>query len=273
MNYNDNRSLIGIITGMERSGTTVLHNLINSHSQITSGFECGILLGTLNNFEQNEPFGVWMRQNRYQFGLEYNKYLDDIKDMTYKEVYQYIGKNKGSHGGHFQSIMHKSKYFIDKTPRYIYELESVIKKIEGIYIPIIIILKDFDYIYFSQVYKRNQDINEFTENIEKCIKTMEFLENNFYSNIYLFQCADAVKDKKKLASRLMNILKEYTPNLEEEELSFERWKKKLVVDEKDELYPYRHWTDVYFIKVPIPLNLQELKEKYNKLLFKLKMEI
>ena len=130
MNYNDNRSLIGIITGMERSGTTVLHNLINSHSQITSGFECGILLGTLKNFEQNEPFGIWMRQNRYHFGLERNKYLDDIKDMTYNEVYQYIGKNKGSHDGHFQSIMRKSKYFIDKTPRYIYELESVIKKID-----------------------------------------------------------------------------------------------------------------------------------------------
>jgi len=273
MNYNNNKSLIGIITGMERSGTTVLHNIINSHSQITSGFECGILLGTLKNFEQNEPFGIWMRQNRYQFGLEHNKYLDDIKDMTYKEVYQYIGKHKGSHEGHFQSIMRNSKYFIDKTPRYIYDLDSVINKIEGIDIPIIIILKNFDHIYFSQVYKRSQDINEFTENINKCIKTMEFLEKNFNSNIYLFWYNDAVKDKKKLASRLMNILKEYTPDLEEEELSFERWKKKIVVDEKNELYPYRHWHDDYLIKVDIPFHLHELKKKYNNLLFKLKMKI
>ena len=37
---------------MQHSGTTYLNNVINSHSRIMSGFECGILLGNINHFEQ-----------------------------------------------------------------------------------------------------------------------------------------------------------------------------------------------------------------------------
>jgi len=270
MEYDKN--VIAIITGMERSGTTVLHNLINSHSQITSGFECAILLGTLKTFETIDPFAMWLKNNRYQFGLPSN-YLDDIKNMTYKEVYQYINKNKGSYEGNFQNIMKNSEYFIDKAPRYIYELEEVIQKIKGIDIPIIIILKNFNNIYFSSVIKRNQNINEFTENIKKCIKTLELLEKNNYSYIYLLYYNDVIFDKKVTAAKLIKILKKYTPKLKEEILSIEKWNIKTKVDEENELYPYRYWRNIYLAEVEIPDNLKQLEEQYNNLLFKLKMDI
>ena len=56
-----NRKILAVVTGMQHSGTTYLNNIINSHSRIMSGFECGILLGELNNFENIQPFSEWLK--------------------------------------------------------------------------------------------------------------------------------------------------------------------------------------------------------------------
>ena len=58
-----------IVTGMERSGTTYLSRIIMSHPKIWSGFECGVLLGNINNFYKNKPFCEWIEKRGWHFGL------------------------------------------------------------------------------------------------------------------------------------------------------------------------------------------------------------
>ena len=43
-----------------------------------SGFECGILLGDLKNFEQVKPFSDWLKTGKTHFGLP-DDYLEKIK--------------------------------------------------------------------------------------------------------------------------------------------------------------------------------------------------
>ena len=55
------KKIIAVITGMQHSGTTYLNNVLNSHSRIMSGFECGILLGEVNEFHLIKPFSDWLK--------------------------------------------------------------------------------------------------------------------------------------------------------------------------------------------------------------------
>ena len=130
------RSIIGVITGMEHSGTTYLSNILNSHSMIMSGFECGILLENLAHFETVEPFSEWLKAGNLHFGLPHD-YLEKIKTMNYEQVYEYIGKTKGSHiDNDYQLLIRKVPYFVDKTPQYIYYLPKICQKVKDLQIPI-----------------------------------------------------------------------------------------------------------------------------------------
>ena len=68
----NDRKIIAIVTGMQHSGTTYLNNVINSHSRITSGFECGILFKNLKEFDTVKPFSEWLKTGKTHFGLPDN---------------------------------------------------------------------------------------------------------------------------------------------------------------------------------------------------------
>ena len=116
-----------IITGMERSGTTYISKLVNSHSNIFSGFECGILLEDLNKFDNCLPFSKWLAHPNFHFGLPKN-YLNEIKYYNYDNIYDYIYIHKGSYDDNIQKLIKKSDFFVDKTPRYIYHFEEIYNK-------------------------------------------------------------------------------------------------------------------------------------------------
>ena len=59
--------LVAIITGPEHNGTTYLKNLLDSHPEIFSGFETGILMH--DDFEKCLPFYNWVRGEGYHWGL------------------------------------------------------------------------------------------------------------------------------------------------------------------------------------------------------------
>ena len=62
--------LICIITGPERNGTTYLKSLIDSHPDIYSGFETGLLLN--KDFKSVKPFSEWIYHPNNQWGLSKN---------------------------------------------------------------------------------------------------------------------------------------------------------------------------------------------------------
>lgn len=82
------KKLICIITGIERSGTTILSKTIASHPDIYSGWECGVLLNDINNFNKVVPFYDWIVQSNENWGLSCNTRDNILMNCSsYQDVY------------------------------------------------------------------------------------------------------------------------------------------------------------------------------------------
>jgi hypothetical protein len=51
-----NREILCIVTGMEHSGTTHLSKILSAHPEIMSGFECGLLLSNIKDYQKVGPW-------------------------------------------------------------------------------------------------------------------------------------------------------------------------------------------------------------------------
>ena len=211
-----------IITGPEHSGTTIIHNIINSHPKINSGFECGILLEDLNKFHNVKPFSDWLSWGGWMFGLPDN-YKDDIKDMNYQQVYDYISKNKGKQDkGHEQKLIRSTPFYIDKTPRYIYNFEKIYKKIPY-KIPIFIIFKHYKNLFYSKVMKRKTPINSFLNEVRKMINSLLYIKKYKISNVFIFD-ENFLKNKDPYSKFIMNKL--IDEDISYQKISIELFRKK-----------------------------------------------
>lgn len=260
------KKIVAVITGMQHSGTTYLNNIINSHSRITSGFECGILLKNIKEFDTVKPFSDWLKTGKTHFGLP-DDYLDKIKNMNYEEVYAYIQKNKGSkNDSYIQTLLKKCPYFTDKTPAYIYEIESIHKKIETLNIPVIITLKKYDAIYYSWVIKRKISFDVFIFNIQNCIKSLTYILNNNCDDIYVYEYDDYILQKEVYNKHFMDIITKYNNKINIEKLFEEKYNGKMKVSEK-------YTNDSKFKDNIINIQVSEYQNIYNNLIDKLKIKL
>lgn len=257
--------LVAIVTGMQHSGTTYLNDVINSHSKITSGFECGILLKSLENFHTVSPFNVWLKTNSRHFGLPDN-YLSKIKKMTYSQAYEYIGKNKGSKDdSKYQKLVKHSPYFTDKTPAYIYEIQNIYIKTLPLSIPIFIVLKPYDEIYKSWVIKRGHPLSMLEQSLLKCIESLKFIEKTKKKNIYLFEYNDLMNKSEKYNQFIIHIIQKFNNKIELEKLSKERFNKKI---NNTSIYEGNNKK-----QKSVQIANSRYKNEYNRLLNKLKIKL
>tara|TARA_A100001015_G_C15039012_1_gene738283 strand:+ start:3351 stop:4142 length:792 start_codon:yes stop_codon:yes gene_type:complete len=261
------KRIIAVVTGMQHSGTTYLNNLLNSHSQVMSGFECGILLGNINEYHKIKPFSDWLTNDCSYFGLP-NNYLNEIKNKNYKQVYEYIHKNKGSkNNSNIQKLIKHSKYFTDKTPAYIYNIENINNKIFNLDIPIIITLKKYDEIYYSWVVKRNIGFNAFIKNLRQCTNSLRYIMKNKPKNIYLFEYNDYIQNKESYNKFFMDIILKHNKGINIEKLSEEKYNIK--INNKNNVYS----KDNKLKNNNFPKIEDELKNIYNNLINKLKIKL
>ena len=261
-----NRKIVAIVTGMQHSGTTYLNNVINSHPRIMSGFECGILLGNLRNFGNVKPFSDWLKEGNTHFGLPDN-YLDEIKNLNYKEVYEYIQKNKGGKNNClYQDLIKKCPNFTDKTPAYIYEIQNIYRKIGHLKIPIIIVLKKYDEVYYSWVIKRKLSFDMFISNLRLCIESLKFISQNPDAHIYLIEYNDLITKKKKYNAKIMDIICTFNKKIPRENLHKEKYNGKIKYDDK-----YKE--DKVSKTINVDTNNHELKELYNHLIDLVKIKL
>jgi hypothetical protein len=233
----ENNGVCAIVTGMEHSGTTYLNRVINSHSQIASPFECGILLGNLHNFQEILPFSTWLSNGGHHCGLP-ETVLDDISGLSYESAYQYIQKNKGTNATCMDDFR-SSTYFVDKTPRYIYFFEEIYTKIEHLHIPIFIVLKPFDQIYKSWCVNRKVAGANFSPKIKQVIDSLHFIESSKPHNVFIIDYNDMIDFEKEVSEFIMTKIQNFKPLLPTEKLSAMQF---------DELrsntyYPYDDWVE------------------------------
>ena len=254
-------NILAIITGPERNGTTYLSKLLCSIPDIYCGFETGLLLD--NDFKKCEPFNKWIHQGNEQWGVPNNIDFND-KKLTFDDKYRLLFNNKGKCSvlNIHQELIFKSKFIIDKTPRYIRNLQFVRKNSKEI--PILISIKYLKDYYISMCVKRNMDMNKFKQFYLKNIETLEWLKKEKPKNIYLFLYNDIIE--QSFGNKLKKIFSSKI-DLNNVNISYENYKKKIL--KKTKKFVYSDWKETPKTDIKILLDNKILK-KYDTLIDELK---
>ena len=254
-------NILAIITGPERNGTTCLSKLLCSIPDIYCGFETGLLLD--NDFKKCEPFNKWIHQGNEQWGVPNNIDFND-KKLTFDDKYKLLFNNKGKCSvlNIHQELIFKSKFIIDKTPRYIRNLQFVRKNSKEI--PILISIKYLKDYYISMCVKRNMDMNKFKQFYLKNIETLEWLKKEKPKNIYLFLYNDIIE--QSFGNKLKKIFSSKI-DLNNVNISYENYKKKIL--KKTKKFVYSDWKETPKTDIKILLDNKILK-KYDTLIDELK---
>jgi hypothetical protein len=131
-----------IVTGMEKSGTTILHQLLLNAPCMMGALESGFLMGaTPAEFRYVRPFYDWTKQSGKAgwYGL-----TNDMRDYItsapcFAEMYARVRRQSPLMTSLAEQCPRQSE-LVDKTPGYIYKLPRVMAQAPGV--PVVVIVKD-----------------------------------------------------------------------------------------------------------------------------------
>ena len=90
------KPLVGIVTGIPNSFTTVVSQLLHCHPNVAAGVECGMLLSNIHDFNEIEPFWDWLVSGE-KWGWCLNK-VDRNKLLSaknFEHAYEILNEIKG----------------------------------------------------------------------------------------------------------------------------------------------------------------------------------
>ena len=249
-----------VITGPERSGTTLIEKIVCSADNIFSGFECGILLS--RNFSNDicRPFNEWIYHHNYHWGLDQNHPIVNGPDFAQK--YETLYKYKGSDYKHcgIQRLIKNSSMIVDKTPRYFKRFKYVHPRIPKD-IPVIVTIKTLKEDFTSVCVKRKHITYKkfYTQRYLPQLKTLKYIlsktmSQKHYSNLYLFKYCDPDLDIPKLQTSIQYILRKRHPAISD--LDINKYEEKLKLSGADP-EPYANYS-------PEEINFPE--EKYRSVI-------
>ena len=123
--------LKAIICGYEKSGTTLLNELLRRHPSLDSGFECGFLLGdSPRQFKTIMPYYGFF-QSKWKMKNTDMRYICDTD--SWGECYRRARERS-------PIIVDKNVFLFDKTPIYMLHLSAVLDKVP--HIPCVVNVRD-----------------------------------------------------------------------------------------------------------------------------------
>ena len=123
--------LCAIVCGFEKSGTTLLNEILRRHPALDSGHEVGVFLGTSpKEFSSHQPYYAFFRKS-WRLSRDQMQYVCDTEDWgTF-----YCRARELS-----PLIADKNVWLFDKTPIYMRYLDDVLSK--AVDIPCIVNVRD-----------------------------------------------------------------------------------------------------------------------------------
>ena len=123
--------LVAILCGFEKSGTTLLNEILRRHPKLDSGFECGFLLGdSPRQFPDKKPYHGFF-QSKWKMTNTDMKYICDTDGWG--ECYRRVRERS-------PIIEDKDVFLFDKTPIYMLHLSAVLDKAP--HIPCVVNVRD-----------------------------------------------------------------------------------------------------------------------------------
>lgn len=128
---NTRTPLIGVFCGFEKSGTTVLNEVLRGHPDVFSGHEIGVLLAdTPRDFPKIQPYFNFFCKT-WELEKEVAMCCCDV--LGWMEFYSRLRS--------VSPLVEKQNASIfDKTPRYMIDLDNVLNKVPGL--PCVVNVRD-----------------------------------------------------------------------------------------------------------------------------------
>ncbi|MFO7551193.1 MAG: sulfotransferase [Haliea sp.] len=156
--------LCAIICGFEKSGTTLLNEILRQHPNLDSGHEVGVLLGeSPRNFRTKQPYYAFFKKS-WRLDSEQLEFICDTEDWG--EFYR-RARNISP------LIADKTTKIFDKTPIYMLYLNDVMSRVPSL--PCVVNVRDPRALMYSWA-----NWSGHAENPER------WLEENFESNCNRF---------------------------------------------------------------------------------------
>ena len=125
------RPLCAIVCGFEKSGTTLLNEILRRHPALDSGHAVGVLLGdSPRDFKSHQPYYGFFR-NSWRLSREDAQYICDTSDWG---TFYQRARDKSP------LIVDKDVWLFDKTPIYMRYLDDVLGKAFGV--PCVVNVRD-----------------------------------------------------------------------------------------------------------------------------------
>lgn len=123
--------LKAIVCGYEKSGTTLINEILRRHPDLDSGFECGFLLGdSPRDFPKIQPYFSFFKST-WELTSDDMNYICDTDQ--WEECYRRARERA-------PFIVNKNTWLFDKTPKYMQHLPDVLGKVQGI--PCVVNVRD-----------------------------------------------------------------------------------------------------------------------------------
>ncbi len=197
--------LVAIICGFEKSGTTLLNEILRRHPDLDSGFEGGLLLGNSpRDFRYYQPYYAYFRRT-WKLSREDVLYICDTD--AWSESYRRARER-------CPFITNKKSFIFDKTPIYMRHLSEVLAKVPGV--PAIVNVRDPRALFLSWAnWSGHRDdaenwlVENFSDNVERYRGYAEgYLEAKakFPDRIFLNQFERMCHAKKLQLDKIFNFI-------------------------------------------------------------------
>lgn len=201
----ENREILCVVTGMEHSGTTYLSKILSAHPEIMSGFECGLLLSNIKDYQKVGPWYTWMQDSADtgQWGILPKNMKKICNADTYYEAYHLIKQYSGDNGSEkIKNLFRNASYIIDKTPAYVYSLETIMGKIN---VPFLVVRKDIVTQYKSYK-KRGQALHFFVMLYMSYMSSLKKALEKYPDRVMVIDHGELLKDKPSILKKVYAFL-------------------------------------------------------------------
>ena len=168
-----NSPLLGIITGMEHSGTTAMAQLVISNCvTVNAGFEIGVLLcpNSPHEFCHQGRFYDWLCEptKNGHWGLTIQQRDEVCQAQDWNDFYARLMQAS-------PVFTAQHTHLIDKAPAYVYTLEQVLQHMSSV--PIVVVHKPIAALY-SSYRKRNVSLQDFSSRYRQYRRSLQRVIGN-----------------------------------------------------------------------------------------------
>ena len=213
--------LIAVVCGLEHSGTTLVKTLLDAHPDVFSPFELGLLTSEPARFgivPHSHPWAAWLMHGGAHSGCSVGAAHCIRQCANHAAAYAVYEQWRGHHDDAvIARNFARARYFVDKAPAYIYQIEHVLARLEraALRVPVFIPLKSSHDLV--QSYARRGILPSLCGRLSRATAALRHLARERPRNVFPFALVPDVAEACALAATLP-VMRAFAPHVYDDDV-------------------------------------------------------